>query len=144
MEWAQRLRIDLNQPRVVAVVEVDSGQLGVDSAMSELQQLQTLGFAQRQQFRQAPTYPRRLVQLRRASGGVQEPQIRRSRLTIDGWSIENRVYAEDPYRGFLPSTGRLTRYRPPEALFHQAPFASSEVERPRGGVSTSLDTNGGG
>jgi propionyl-CoA carboxylase alpha chain len=34
---------------------------------------------------------------------------------IDGWSIENRVYAEDPYRGFLPSTGRLTRYRPPVA-----------------------------
>ncbi len=32
---------------------------------------------------------------------------------ISGWSIENRVYAEDPYRGFLPSTGRLTRYRPP-------------------------------
>lgn len=42
IEWAQRLRIDLNQPRVVAVVEVDSGQLGVESAMSELQQLQTL------------------------------------------------------------------------------------------------------
>ncbi|KGT87657.1 CdaR family transcriptional regulator [Pantoea sp. JGM49] len=41
-EWAQRLGIDLNQPRVVAVVEVDSGQLGVDSAMSELQHLQTL------------------------------------------------------------------------------------------------------
>ncbi|EFM20514.1 MULTISPECIES: CdaR family transcriptional regulator [unclassified Pantoea] len=41
-EWAQRLGIDLNQPRVVAVLEVDSGQLGVDSAMSELQQLQTL------------------------------------------------------------------------------------------------------
>jgi propionyl-CoA carboxylase alpha chain len=34
---------------------------------------------------------------------------------IDGWAIENRVYAEDPYRGFLPSTGRLTRYRPPVA-----------------------------
>jgi propionyl-CoA carboxylase alpha chain len=32
---------------------------------------------------------------------------------LDGWSIENRVYAEDPYRGFLPSTGRLVRYRPP-------------------------------
>jgi propionyl-CoA carboxylase alpha chain len=32
---------------------------------------------------------------------------------IDGWAIENRVYAEDPYRGFLPSTGRLVRYRPP-------------------------------
>lgn len=34
---------------------------------------------------------------------------------LDGWSIETRVYAEDPYRGFLPSTGRLSRYRPPEA-----------------------------
>jgi propionyl-CoA carboxylase alpha chain len=32
---------------------------------------------------------------------------------IDGWAIENRVYAEDPYRGFLPSTGRLVRYRSP-------------------------------
>jgi propionyl-CoA carboxylase alpha chain len=32
---------------------------------------------------------------------------------IDGWAIENRVYAEDPYRGFLPSTGRLVRYDPP-------------------------------
>jgi propionyl-CoA carboxylase alpha chain len=32
---------------------------------------------------------------------------------IDGWAIENRVYAEDPYRGFLPSTGRLVKYRPP-------------------------------
>jgi propionyl-CoA carboxylase alpha chain len=32
---------------------------------------------------------------------------------INGWSVENRVYAEDPYRGFLPSTGRLVRYRPP-------------------------------
>lgn len=34
-------------------------------------------------------------------------------IKIDGWAIENRVYAEDPYRGFLPSTGRLTRYRSP-------------------------------
>ncbi|MFQ9948842.1 MAG: hypothetical protein ACLRXB_03175 [Escherichia coli] len=38
-EWAQRLGIDLNQPRVVAIVEVDSGQR-CDSAMAELQQLQ--------------------------------------------------------------------------------------------------------
>src|SRR5512139_3870119 len=35
-------------------------------------------------------------------------------IKIDGWAIENRVYAEDPYRGFLPSTGRLIRYNPPE------------------------------
>ncbi|OAM77555.1 acetyl-CoA carboxylase biotin carboxylase subunit [Devosia elaeis] len=30
-----------------------------------------------------------------------------------GWAIESRLYAEDPYRNFLPSTGRLSRYRPP-------------------------------
>jgi propionyl-CoA carboxylase alpha chain len=34
---------------------------------------------------------------------------------LDGWAVETRVYAEDPYRGFLPSTGRLTRYSPPRA-----------------------------
>jgi propionyl-CoA carboxylase alpha subunit len=32
---------------------------------------------------------------------------------LNGWAIENRLYAEDPYRNFLPSIGRLTRYRPP-------------------------------
>nr|WP_295370791.1 acetyl/propionyl/methylcrotonyl-CoA carboxylase subunit alpha [uncultured Sphingosinicella sp.] len=32
---------------------------------------------------------------------------------LSGWAVENRVYAEDPYRGFLPSTGRLVRYQPP-------------------------------
>ena len=32
---------------------------------------------------------------------------------LDGWAVENRIYAEDPYRGFLPSTGRLVRYNPP-------------------------------
>lgn len=34
-------------------------------------------------------------------------------LKINGWAMESRLYAEDPYRGFLPSIGRLTRYRPP-------------------------------
>ena len=38
-------------------------------------------------------------------------------IKIDGWAIENRVYAEDPYRGFLPSTGRLVRYRTPVAAW---------------------------
>jgi propionyl-CoA carboxylase alpha chain len=36
-------------------------------------------------------------------------------VALDGWAIETRVYAEDPYRGFLPSTGRLVRYAPPAA-----------------------------
>ncbi len=34
-------------------------------------------------------------------------------VALTGWAIENRLYAEDPYRNFLPSIGRLTRYRPP-------------------------------
>ncbi len=33
---------------------------------------------------------------------------------LTGWAVESRLYAEDPYRNFLPSIGRLTRYRPPE------------------------------
>src|SRR5471030_1957307 len=41
-------------------------------------------------------------------------------LAIDGWAIEARIYAEDPYRKFLPSIGRLVRYRPP-AEGHQGP-----------------------
>jgi len=37
-----------------------------------------------------------------------------SDVKLNGWAIESRLYAEDPYRNFLPSIGRLTRYRPPE------------------------------
>jgi propionyl-CoA carboxylase alpha chain len=40
--------------------------------------------------------------------------IKQSDVKFDGWAVESRVYAEDPYRNFLPSTGRLTRYRPPK------------------------------
>ena len=42
-------------------------------------------------------------------------QLTQDQVTLNGWSLETRVYAEDPYRGFLPSTGRLVRYRPPTA-----------------------------
>ena len=34
-------------------------------------------------------------------------------MKLSGWAVETRVYAEDPYRNFLPSIGRLSRYRPP-------------------------------
>ena len=37
---------------------------------------------------------------------------------IEGWAIEARVYAEDPFRNFLPSTGRLVYYRPPPESGH--------------------------
>ena len=39
--------------------------------------------------------------------------LKQKDVKIKGWAMESRLYAEDPYRGFLPSIGRLTRYRPP-------------------------------
>jgi propionyl-CoA carboxylase alpha chain len=39
--------------------------------------------------------------------------LRQADVKLNGWAVESRVYAEDPYRNFLPSIGRLTRYRPP-------------------------------
>ena len=40
-------------------------------------------------------------------------KIAQKDVTLTGWAMESRLYAEDPYRGFLPSIGRLTTYRPP-------------------------------
>ncbi len=42
--------------------------------------------------------------------------LRQADIALQGWAIETRVYAEDPDRNFVPSTGRLTRYRPPQEL----------------------------
>ncbi|MFN3662315.1 acetyl-CoA carboxylase biotin carboxylase subunit [Yoonia sp.] len=51
-------------------------------------------------------------QMIRVAAGEKLP-FQQSDLKINGWAMESRLYAEDPYRGFLPSIGRLTRYRPP-------------------------------
>ena len=51
-------------------------------------------------------------QMIRVAAGEKLP-FAQSDLKINGWAMESRLYAEDPYRGFLPSIGRLTRYRPP-------------------------------
>ncbi|NGN40074.1 acetyl/propionyl/methylcrotonyl-CoA carboxylase subunit alpha [Mesorhizobium sp. CGMCC 1.15528] len=40
--------------------------------------------------------------------------ISQADVKLNGWAVESRLYAEDPYRNFLPSIGRLTSYRPPE------------------------------
>ncbi|MEM0984769.1 MAG: acetyl/propionyl/methylcrotonyl-CoA carboxylase subunit alpha [Pseudomonadota bacterium] len=50
--------------------------------------------------------------LRVASG--ETLSIKQKDLKINGWAVESRVYAEDPYRNFLPSIGRLKRFHPPE------------------------------
>ncbi|MGL4279956.1 MAG: acetyl-CoA carboxylase biotin carboxylase subunit, partial [Albidovulum sp.] len=51
-------------------------------------------------------------QMIRVANGEPLP-FRQDDLKINGWAMESRLYAEDPYRNFLPSIGRLTRYRPP-------------------------------
>jgi propionyl-CoA carboxylase alpha chain len=51
-------------------------------------------------------------QMIRVANGEPLP-FKQEDLKINGWAMESRLYAEDPYRNFLPSIGRLTRYRPP-------------------------------
>ncbi|GAB1362546.1 acetyl-CoA carboxylase biotin carboxylase subunit [Rhodobacter sp.] len=51
-------------------------------------------------------------QMIRVANGEKLP-FKQEDLKINGWAMESRLYAEDPYRNFLPSIGRLTRYRPP-------------------------------
>jgi propionyl-CoA carboxylase alpha chain len=44
--------------------------------------------------------------------------VKQSDVKLNGWAMESRIYAEDPYRNFLPSTGRLVSYRPPKESKH--------------------------
>jgi propionyl-CoA carboxylase alpha chain len=55
-----------------------------------------------------------LVEQMIRSAAGEKLALKQSDVKLNGWAVESRVYAEDPYRKFLPSTGRLTRYRPPE------------------------------
>jgi propionyl-CoA carboxylase alpha chain len=54
-------------------------------------------------------------------------KLKQSDVKLSGWAVESRIYAEDPTRNFLPSTGRLVRYRPP-------------AETSAGGVTVRVDT----
>ncbi len=55
----------------------------------------------------------------RVAAGEQLP-LTQADVTINGWSFEARVYAEDPDRGFLPSTGRITHYSPPDTSVRES------------------------
>lgn len=54
-------------------------------------------------------------QMIRVANG-EELSIKQEDVKLNGWAMESRLYAEDPYRNFLPSIGRLTRYRPPAEI----------------------------
>ncbi len=62
----------------------------------------------------------------RVAAGEKLP-LKQADVKLNGWAVESRIYAEDPYRNFLPSIGRLVRYRPP-------------AETVRGGVTVRNDT----
>ncbi|MEZ5789885.1 MAG: acetyl/propionyl/methylcrotonyl-CoA carboxylase subunit alpha [Nitratireductor sp.] len=51
-------------------------------------------------------------QMIRVAAGEKLPMTQQD-VKLDGWAMESRLYAEDPYRNFLPSIGRLARYNPP-------------------------------
>src|SRR5580698_10408658 len=59
-----------------------------------------------------------LVELMLRSAAGEKLPLKQRNVKVDGWAVETRIYAEDPYRGFLPSTGRLERYRPPHEGTH--------------------------
>ncbi|TLP57582.1 acetyl/propionyl/methylcrotonyl-CoA carboxylase subunit alpha [Parasedimentitalea maritima] len=59
--------------------------------------------------------------------------IAQADVKLNGWSIENRLYAEDPYRGFLPSIGRLTRYRPPFEVVEESHVVRNDTGVYEGG-----------
>ncbi len=55
-----------------------------------------------------------LVELMIRSAAGEKMSLSQKDIKLNGWAVESRIYAEDPYRGFLPSTGRLVRYSPPD------------------------------
>ncbi|MEK9676978.1 MAG: acetyl/propionyl/methylcrotonyl-CoA carboxylase subunit alpha [Rhodospirillaceae bacterium] len=64
-------------------------------------------------------------------------QFTQDDITFTGWAMESRIYAEDPVRGFLPSIGRLVRYREPVT----GAFGTSKNVRVDGGINEGDEIN---
>jgi propionyl-CoA carboxylase alpha chain len=80
-------------------------------------------------------------QMIRVAAGEKLP-ITQDDVKLTGWAMESRLYAEDPYRNFLPSIGRLTRYRPPRR-WQAGPLNDSgkwQGEAPHGRTAVRNDT----
>jgi len=59
--------------------------------------------------------------------------LKQSDIKLSGWAVESRVYAEDPYRNFTPSIGRLVRYRPPAEGVHDGVTVRNDTGVTEGG-----------
>ena len=66
-------------------------------------------------------------QMIRVAAG-EELAFKQEDIKLNGWAVESRIYAEDPYRNFLPSIGRLVKYRPP----HEGSFGGLTVRTDTG------------
>ena len=75
------------------------------------------------------------LMIRVAAGERLPPALTGGHVPINGWAFESRVYAEDPLRGFLPSTGRLSVYAEPAAAADRDPYISGSAVRADAGVS---------
>jgi propionyl-CoA carboxylase alpha chain len=60
-------------------------------------------------------------------------KLKQSDVRLSGWAVESRVYAEDPYRNFAPSIGRLVRYRPPAEGVHNGVTVRNDTGVTEGG-----------
>ncbi|MGY3344218.1 MULTISPECIES: acetyl-CoA carboxylase biotin carboxylase subunit [unclassified Bradyrhizobium] len=54
-------------------------------------------------------------------------------VTLTGWAVESRLYAEDPFRNFLPSIGRLVKYRPPAEVIQDGITVRNDTGVQEGG-----------
>jgi propionyl-CoA carboxylase alpha chain len=59
--------------------------------------------------------------------------FKQSDIKLSGWAVESRIYAEDPYRNFAPSIGRLVRYRPPAEGTHDGVTVRNDTGVTEGG-----------
>ena len=59
--------------------------------------------------------------------------FKQSDVKLNGWAVESRIYAEDPYRNFAPSIGRLVRYRPPAEGVHDGVTVRNDTGVTEGG-----------
>ncbi len=60
-------------------------------------------------------------------------KLTQSDIKLSGWAVESRIYAEDPYRNFAPSIGRLVRYRPPAEGVHDGVTVRNDTGVTEGG-----------
>ena len=72
------------------------------------------------------------LMIRVAAGERLPSHLTTGRVPIQGHAFESRVYAEDPFRGFLPSTGRLSRYVEPQSFADRDPYLAEGLRADAG------------